>query len=692
MFEKILRSIFQPSVRARIWRSFALIIILVIIGGLTDAGVYYNRGADWLGGKLNVSLPHVNEEPFHLGLDLQGGSHLVYQADMSEIPSADRSSSLEGVRDVIERRVNAFGVSEPVVQTNMSGGDYRIIVELAGVSDVKKAIEMIGETPKLEFKEQIDKVRELTDEERTQMEEYNKTAAEKATDVLARALEGEDFATLAKENSDHAATKENGGDLGWITEKDAPQIVEVVKDMKDGEVYPEFNNLQNGYQILKLEEKREKTNPFDENELEKEVKASHILICHNESEDCDSELSKEEALARIKEIETEVTPANFTEKAKEYSNGPSASNGGDLGWFDRDMMVKPFADTVFDNQEVGTISYIVETKFGYHLIYKEDERIITEYKVSHIFIATITEQDIIGDEKEWILTELTGKDLEKALVQFNPNDGSPEIGLQFNKEGAELFEQITERNIGKPVGIFLDEHPQPISDPNVNEKITGGQAVISGRFTIAEAKELVRYLNAGALPVPIEIVSQQTVGASLGHESLNLSMTAGLIGLVFVALFMILYYRLPGILAVISLAIYGILVLAIFKIWPVTLTLSGMAGFILSLGMAVDANVLIFERLREELRDKTPLDMAVENSFNRAWPSIRDGNISTLITCLILIWFSTSVVKGFAITLGVGVIVSMFSAIVITKTFMQIASGKFLEKNLWLIGLAKSDK
>lgn len=692
MFEKIMRAVFQPSVRGRIWRSFLFVVILVVVGLMTDAGSYYNRGADWVGNKLHVKVPHVSDEPFHLGLDLQGGSHLVYRADMKDIPSTDRVSALEGVRDVIERRVNAFGVSEPIVQTSVSGDEYRVIVELAGIKDLKKAIDLIGETPRLEFKEQIDKVRELTEAEKKQMEEYNKKAKEKADGVLARALKGEDFAALAKENSDHSSTKETGGDLDWITEGEMPQISKLTEGLKEGEIYGKLNQLPSGYQIIKFGGKRQKTNPFNDQELEKEVKASHLLICYKDSEGCKSEISKEEAMTKIKEIEKEININNFAELAKKYSTDPGAANGGDLGWFGRDAMVKPFADTVFDNQKVGTISYVVETKFGYHLIYKVAERNIDEYKISHILIGTISEQDIIGDEKEWELTELTGKSLEKAMVQFNPNDGSPEIGLQFTKEGADLFEKITDKNVGKPVGIFLDGNPTPISAPNVNEKITGGRAVISGKFTIAEAKELVRYLNAGALPVPIEIVSQQLVGASLGHSSLMMSLKAGLIGLIFVALFMIVYYRLPGVLGAISLLVYGILVLAVFKVWPVTLTLSGIAGFVLSLGMAVDANVLIFERLREELRDGTPFDLALENSFNRAWPSIRDGNLSTLITCLILIWFSTSVIKGFAITLSIGIIVSMFSAIVVTKTFMQLIFGPRLRKHLWLVGVAKDLK
>jgi len=220
----------------------------------------------------------------------------------------------------------------------------------------------------------------------------------------------------------------------------------------------------------------------------------------------------------------------------------------------------------------------------------------------------------------------------------------------------------------------------------VQGPITGGRAQITGDFTLEEAKKLVQRLNAGALPVPIILISQQSIGASLGEISLAKSLKAILFGLIAVALFMIFYYRLPGILAVIALAIYTIIVLAIFKLIPVTLTLAGIAGFILSVGMAVDANVLIFERMREELKSGKSLGGSIGDGFKRAWPSIRDGNISTLITAIILFWFGTSMIKGFALTLFFGVLTSMFTAIVITKTFLKLLIGRKLEKLKWLYG------
>ncbi len=693
MADNILQKIFEPSARGKIWRLFALIIVIVFFAGMIDAGSYYNKGVDLLAEKTgqSVKLPKVAEVPFRLGLDLLGGTHLVYTADMSEIEPGDRTSALEGVRDVIERRVNVFGVSEPLVQTTISGDEYRIIVELAGIKDVKEAIAMIGETPLLEFKEQDSAIRKLTEEEQQSMDKFNADAKEKAIDVLGKVVSGGDFSALAKDFSQDKSTKDNGGNLGWMTEAQNKQIIDVVKNFDIGETTKELIFAENGYEIFKLNDKRQKANPFDENEKEKEVKASHLLICHNEIEGCESGLSREEALNKIKEIKKKATPQNFEELVKENSTEPGAENtGGELGWFTRDKMVKPFSDTVFDNQEVGTISYVVDTKFGYHLIYKQDEREITEYNVSHIFIPTVSERDIIGDQLDWKLTELTGKNLERARISFNPNDNSPEVSLEFDSEGADLFANITERNVNKPVGIFLDG--EVISAPNVNEKITGGRAVISGKFNINEAKLLVQRLNAGALPVPIDIINQQTVGASLGQSSLQASLKAGLIGLLLVAIFMIFYYRLPGLFAVVSLVVYGVVILAIFKLWPVTLTLAGMAGLILSIGMAVDANVLIFERLKEELGQGKPGGIAIRDAFDRAWPSIRDGNVSTIITCVILYIFTTSVVRGFAVTLGFGIIVSMISAIYVTRNLLQIFISDKISKNTWLLGYKASNK
>jgi preprotein translocase subunit SecD len=220
----------------------------------------------------------------------------------------------------------------------------------------------------------------------------------------------------------------------------------------------------------------------------------------------------------------------------------------------------------------------------------------------------------------------------------------------------------------------------------VQSAIIEGRAIISGSFGLKEAKLLAQRLNAGALPVPINLVSQQTVGPTLGKVAVERSLIAGILGLLAVALFMLIYYRLPGLLAVCALLAYAAVSMAVFEIWPVTLTLAGIAGFILSIGMAVDANVLIFERLREELRNGKPLALAVEDSFSRAWLAIRDSNVSSLITCIILAWFGSGIVKGFAITLAIGIGISMFTAIGLTRTLMRVVFGGSKTFKRWVIG------
>jgi protein-export membrane protein SecD len=682
MSDNILQKIFQPGQRGKVRWVFIIIVILTLIASLIDGGQYYNKAVD----KIGLPLPHVKEIPFRLGLDLLGGTQLVYQADVSAVPDyMEKSDVVNGARDVIERRVNIFGVSEPNIQVNkISDGNYRVIVELAGVKDINEAIKMIGETPLLEFKEEGAETRELTEEEKNQLNQFNMSTEKRAEEILGKVLSGGDFSALAKEFSEDSATKDNGGDLGWITEKDNQEIFNLAKGIAAGKTSADSQETGQGYEIIKVEEKRVKKDPFTELE-DKEVKASHLLICNKNINGCENNLTKEEAYAKIKEIKEQATQQNFFDLVKQYSTEPGAEqNGGELGWFGKGMMVKPFEDAVFE-QKTSTISYVVETQFGYHLIYKQDERLAEEYNVKHILVKTKSAQDITGPQSEWKITELTGKNLKRSVVEFNPNDNSPEVGLEFDDEGAKMFEEITSRNVGKQVAIFLDG--LPISAPTVNEKISGGKAVITGKFNIKEAKLLVQRLNAGALPVPIHLINQQNVGASLGRDSLIASLKAGIIGFALVALFMIILYRFLGFIAVISLAIYSLLVLAIFKFWAVTLTLSGMAGFIISIGMAVDANILIFARLKEELRKGKPLDSALEESFRRAWPSIRDSNFFTMITCLILITFSTSVVKGFAITLLIGVIISMFSAVFITKNFLKLIPVNWLDNKRWLIGM-----
>lgn len=563
------------SLRQKVRMTFGAILVLAILAGLVD----YPKGPDLRLGKFTKELK------VHLGLDLQGGAHLVYEADVSKIPTTDRASALEGTRDVIERRVNAFGVSEPIVQTNTVGESNRVIVELPGVTDVNDAISRIGKTPLLEFREE--KAPEpLTEEQKEQFESTNAAALKRAQDIQAEVNAGKDFASLADQFSDdpgNAASDDGtkkGGDLGFQDlSVYVAEFKEAVEKLKDGEATKEAIQSPFGYHIIKREETREAQN----------------------------------------------------------------TNGS-------------------PTQEV---------------------------RVRHILFRTLSESDLNGGEEQFANTGLSGQHLKRAEVTFDQTSGAPEVSLTFNDEGKKLFGDITKRNVSKPVAIYLDD--VLISSPVVQQEITTGNAVINGSFDLQEAKTLAANLNAGALPVPIRLVSQQTIEASLGQAAVEKSFVAGVIGLLLVAFFMIAYYRFPGMLAVCALVVYTLVVLAIFKLWPVTLTLAGIAGFILSIGMAVDANVLIFERTKEELRLGKPLPVAIEQGFSRAWLSIRDSNASSIITCVILAWFGTSLIKGFAITLGIGIFVSMFSAITVTRTFLRLLMGEWLTRHHWLFGVRRND-
>lgn len=274
-------------------------------------------------------------------------------------------------------------------------------------------------------------------------------------------------------------------------------------------------------------------------------------------------------------------------------------------------------------------------------------------------------------------TALTGKQLKRAAVQFDPQTSEPVISLEFNDEGRELFANITKNHVGEVLAIFIDDFP--VAMPRINSPILDGRAIMSGNFTIESAKQLAIQLNAGALPVPIEIIEQKVIGASLGEESVNKSVKAGLIGLSLVMLFMMLYYGLKGVIATIALLIYSAITIAIYKLFAVTLTLPGIAGLILSIGMAVDANILIFERMKEELRSGQTLERAMELGFGRAWDSIKDANLATIMTALILVnpfdfsfLNNSGLVRGFGITLLIGVLISLFTGVVVTRTLMRI--------------------
>lgn len=557
------------SITKKLWIRFCLIIlltagavVLAIPGGPNIHIGSWRRAAD-----------------LRLGLDLKGGTHLVYNADISKVNDIDRQSALAGVRDVIERRVNQFGVSEPVIQTNRSGAQWRVIVDLPGVKDVRQAIQLIGETPLLEFREQTPPVVK-TSEQQKQYDAQVMAVEKKAQDVLAKA-------------------KTSGAD---------------------------FSGLANQY-----------------------------------SED----------------------PGNTDENGKKQ--------GGDLGFAERGQFVPEFEKALFDDLKDGEVTpTLIKSQFGFHIIKRlesktaqQDGNDVLSVHGAHILFSLPVDPTAVSDT--FVATALTGKQLNHARVQFDQTNGSPEVALEFNAEGKALFADITKRNVGKPVGIYLDG--APLSIPVVQQEITGGTAVITGSFTVVEAKALAQRLNAGALPVPITLTSQQTIGPSLGRDAIDRSLFAGVLGIMLVIIFMLIFYRLPGLIASIALGVYTALVLSIFKLWPVTLTLAGVAGFILSIGIAVDANILIFERTKEELRRGRELMPALEDGFVRAWLSIRDSNLSGLLTTLILYTFGTGIIKGFALTLAIGIAVSMFTAITVTRTFLRLVVRWRLLQHPWLFGV-----
>lgn len=540
---------------------FGAVLLLALVSGL----ISYPQALSFWPGGFNL----LNQLQVNRGLDLQGGIHLEYAADLSNIESAKQTEALQAAEAVIERRVNAFGVGEPLVQLATAGEEKRIIVELPGIKNIEEAKALIKETPFLEFRELA------SDEFKTKLEEENKTYRAQAEDILVSAKKGEDFSALATQYSQDPGSKDQGGELIFY---------------KKGQTDPAFDEIL-------------------------------------------------------------------------FGDG-------------------------FANGQVHEA--VVETSFGYHIIKKLEEKgegEDKEVKAAHILILkkSIESDPLLAYQP----TGLSGKNLESAAVSYQSQGlGSPVIDLKFDDEGTKLFADITKRNIGKPVAIFLDN--ELLQAPTIQTEIPNGQAVITGDYTVAEATAQVKRLNEGALPVPIELVGQQSIDASLGQVALDQSLKAGFIGLLAVAVFMIIFYRFLGVIAVFALLLYSAMLLALFKLsvltpFPITVTLSGIAGFILSIGIAVDANVLIFERTREELSFGKGAIKSIKEGFRRAWPSIRDGHVSTLLTTFILVGLGTGFVKGFAIILALGVLLSLFTAVVLVRITTTFFIGEWMERHPWIL-------
>lgn len=653
------------------WSSIALIAVLLLSAATYAAS---SPSRNFL---AKLGLGGLAQE-YTLGLDLKGGVHLLYEADMGDIPETERADALEGVRDVIERRANALGVAESRVETTIDGGHYRVIVELPGMQDASEAMALIGETPVLEFKTPTAEIQtDPTPEQQQQIDDDQKTQRAAALAVLDRALKGEDFAALAQEFSIDSATKDRGGVIGNVTADDAIY----------GELVSGFGRRQKTGVIDGLYESGSTIHimQYNGSEARDEVTTSHILICYAGATSCTQSRTKEEALAFINDLKGEATTGNFADLALANSDDPgSASNGGLLGDVREGEMVQAFNDTLFAMED-NSLSDVVETEFGYHLIHRAASTTYTVYDLAHIEMPWTTASDVVQADP-WENTALSGEHVTRASVAFDPQTRAPYVLLEFNSEGGERFGELTAANVGQVIGIFLDG--EPITTPVVQQAIYGGQAQITGQYNVLEAKLLAQRLNAGALPVPITPVSQQTIGPTLGQASLDASVRAAVIGFLVIAFFMIAYYRLPGALAIAALVVYAAVNLALYKIFGVTITLSGIAGFVLSLGIAVDANVLIFERLKEELRLGRDLPSAIAEATKRAWPSIRDGNATTLIATVILFTMGTSFIKGFALTLTIGILVSLFCAMVITRSLLFFAArAKKLRTRWFYLGL-----
>ena len=707
------------------------------------------------------------------GLDLAGGSQLDYKIDMRGIAAKDRDSVINGVMNVIEKRVNKLGAKEPNIYRSDVAGEAHVIVELAGISDLDEAKATVGKVVQLEFKEQLatvdpnTKTKVKAEADETLKSLLNGTGSSFAVIGQELALEtGKKYETKEQFKSELPTflqpvlpTLKNGQINTTVLEQNDASY-----EVKDGQMVPttaanyvlaqlestskelnsnnpaaaedfltvaksvsssgtEFKNVQeealpadlktvitalmplqisdivtagDKLYLVKLLDKKAAVEAADE------VHARHILISYQGAERADAKVTrtKEEAQKLAQEVlEKAQQGQDFKTLAGTYTDDPSGkTTGGDLGFFAKGAMVPAFEEAVW-NLSNNAFAAVTETPFGFHVIQKLESKATpatpATYSYAQIALPVAEKTQMEALEKrvkedikykysvisfstkpdDWKAalgksgTALTGKYFKRAEVTSDQGMNYA-VSIEFNDEGAKLFEEITERLVNKPLAIFVGG--ELISSPTVREKISAGKAQISGNFSLDQANQLARDLNTGAIAAPIVLAGQQTVGATLGAEALDSSLLAGLIGLILVAIFMLVYYAVPGLLADIALVLYTVVVVAVVKIFGVVMTLAGIAAVIMSIGIAVDANVLIFERLKEEIRKGKNIASAIDLGFERAWSSIRDSNVSSVITAVILFWFGSSIIRGFALMLIIGILVSLFSAIFITRALLQL--------------------
>lgn len=581
------------------WGRFLLISVIVAVATASLAfrdvhislgGLKFERGGDAILG-------------LRLGLDLEGGSHLVYEAQPAG-GQPPTSEQMDGVVKTIERRINSFGVAEPIIQRM---GGNRILVQLPGVGTTQARVN---------FQEDV-----RTDALRT---------------VLASG--GRPDATIKREDS-----------RTFVIELPSLQSAKLAED---------------GSVIQAAERDR------IEQALRAAFPSATMSLEFSKPVDAEAIRSTLAGLGREDAVVTRQSDSIFTVG---FSGLKPEEKDAVLGALHAQL--SPLLS--FSSQEMSFVvtGGVEEAKrlIGQTAQLELKERICLNDPNS---VAQSCEDPQYHVDNP---LNLTGDDLVRAYAGTHPTLGTPVVNLEFNSEGARIFAQHTQRIAGtnNRTAFFLDN--ELLLAPVAREAITGGRAFIEGPdFTLDRVRTIAIQLESGRLQVPLTLIQEQDVDATLGRDSLKKSVVAGLIGLGLVLLFMALYYKLPGVMACIALMIYSVIVLAILKLWPITLTLGGISAFILSIGMAVDANVLIFERMKEELRSGRTLIATIETGFDRAWPAIRDSNVSTFISCAILFWFGTrlgtGLVTGYAVTLFLGVAVSMFSAITVTRTLLRIVA------------------